>query len=97
MQGLPGASVIQGYNNFLVNIKKSNIDYILTTTFTNQEQNKDIITGSWRPINLLLKPFLFPKPLMLINEKCQEDDGKFHDKALALYKVKDLPNKLTSF
>ncbi len=84
-------------NKFLSNLRAAKIEYILTTTFTKRADNRDIITGSWRPINLALHPFLFPKPLLMINEECREDDGLFADKALALYRVKDLPDKLVGY
>lgn len=87
----------QDINKFLINLKNSKIKYILTTTFTKHTQNKDIITGSWRPLNLALSPFLFTKPLLVIDEKCQENQGLFADKSLALYNVQDLPAKLTGY
>jgi hypothetical protein len=72
------------------NIKKSGSKYLLTTTFINRNINNDIITGSWRPLNLEIAPFFFPKPVALIIENCTEDNGNFSDKAMALYNVKDL-------
>jgi len=73
------------------NLKKSKSTYLLTTTFTEGKSNEDIITGYWRPLNLQKVPFHFPKPLLLINEKCTEEDGKYADKSLGLWKIKDLP------
>ena len=72
------------------NIKKSGSKYLLTTTFINRNINNDILTGSWRPLNLEIAPFFFPKPVALIIENCTEDNGNFSDKAMALYNVKDL-------
>ena len=84
-------------NKFLLNLRAAKIEYILTTTLTKRTDNRDIITGSWRPINLALHPFLFPEPLLLIDEECLEDKGLFPDKALALYRVKNLPDKLVGY
>ncbi len=75
------------------NFQKSNSQYLLTTSFTDRANNEDITTGEWRPINLELEPFNFPKPLYLINEKCMEEGGEFADKSLALWRVADLPIK----
>lgn len=74
----------------LQNIKKSNITYLLTTTFPDEKFNFDIQTGSWRPLNLLKKPFNFPSPLVLIQEKSLESNGQYQDKSLALWRVEDL-------
>ena len=51
------------------NIKKADIKYLLTTTFSECEENEDIVTGDWRIINMEKAPFNFPKPMKLINEK----------------------------
>lgn len=74
----------------LENIRRSRITYILTSTFTGCKKNEDIQTGDWRLLNLEKPPFSFPPPLYLINEKCSEGDGRFIDKSLGLWLVKDL-------
>jgi len=70
------------------NIKKSQIKYILTTSFPNLKQNNDIITGDWRKLNLQIPPISFPNPMKQILEKCTEKNGT--DKSLLLYQIKDL-------
>ena len=70
------------------NIKATGSKYLLTTTFTNHE-NRNIVSGNWRPVNLEAKPFLFPKPLKIYNELCTEDE-KYADKSLALWRIQDL-------
>ncbi len=72
------------------NIKISGSNYLITTTFTAQSANKDIHTGGWRPLNLQLPPFNFPKPIYLLNEKCTEMDGLFDDKSLGLWEIENL-------
>jgi hypothetical protein len=74
----------------LQNIKRSKIRYLLTTTFPDEKFNFDIQTGSWRPLNLGKKPFHFPPPLALIQEKSTESGGQYLDKSLALWRVTDL-------
>ena len=73
------------------NIKRSNSRYLLTTTFTARDQNTDIATGEWRPLNLQLPPFNFPEPIVLINENCTEVGGQYPDKSLGLWKIADVP------
>ena len=83
---LPFKHIFAAIHNF----KKSRSEYLLTTTFTELEKNKDIVTGRWRPLNFQLPPFGFPKPIRLIDEKCTEKDGKYSDKRLALWKLEDI-------
>ena len=78
----------------LDNIRKSRSDYILTTTFTDRKNNHDILTGQFRPLNLEIAPFMFPKPIKIINEKCTIGDGAFGDKSLGLWKVADISQDL---
>lgn len=75
----------------LHNLKRSDSEYFLTTTFTDRTTNPDILTGQWRPLNLQKPPFNFPQPLRLINEQCTEGDGSWGDKSLGLWKLADLP------
>lgn len=77
----------------LANFKASGSKYLLTTTFTRTNKvNKDIPFGvmQWRPLNLELPPFNFPKPLMIINENCTEGKGLFADKCVALWLLDDI-------
>jgi len=77
------------------NVKSSGVQYLATTTFTNRLSNQDlpIITRgvAWRTLNLEMSPFNFPKPLILIDEKCTEGDGAFSDKAIGVWKISNLP------
>jgi hypothetical protein len=74
----------------ITNIKKSNSLFLLTTTFPKHE-NSDIVTGSWRPLNMETEPFCFPAPLELFNEGYHKGDSGISDKALALWRIADLP------
>jgi hypothetical protein len=75
---------------FVQNLKKSNIKYLLTTTFPERIVNQDIATGDWRTLNLQIAPFSFPVPLMTINENCTEGNGNYADKSLAVWHVADI-------
>ena len=77
--------------NAIENVRRSAITYLLATTFTNEQGFRDIVTGDWRPLNLQRPPFSFPPPLELLMEDCTEHDGAFADKALGLWRVRDLP------
>lgn len=74
----------------LANFRMSGTKYLLTTTFTARDPNKDIVTGEWRPLNLQRPPFEFPRPMRLIVEYCQEWNGFWADKCLALWRLADL-------
>lgn len=72
------------------NFRKSNSKYLLTTTFTNQQRNINMITGGWRPLNLQRPPFDFPEPIHIINENCTIRSGKYSDKSLGLWRIVDI-------
>lgn len=78
----------------LKNICKSASKYLLTTTYPDMPQNVDIATGSWRALNLQLAPFNLPAPLRFIFESCTEDNGKYSDKSLGLWRVDDIRERV---
>ena len=75
-------------------IKATGAQYLLTTTFLDRQINKDIVDGDWRPLNLTQPPFLLPAPHSVILEDCMEEGGAYADKALAVWRVSDLPAQL---
>ena len=78
-------------NKVIDNFKKSESMYLLTTTFTKRTKNKNLMGADiWRPLNLQLPPFNFPKPLMLIDEMCTEYYGQFADKHLGLWLLSEI-------
>lgn len=80
----------QDIRRAIQNFKRSSSVYILTTTFTGMNENVDICTGDWRPINLQLDPFNFPTPIKLIKERNLEVNGHCADKSLGLWRISDL-------
>jgi hypothetical protein len=68
---------------------RSGATYLLTTTFPLTE-NRDIVTGEWRPINLETTPFRFPPPLRLVDERYRGEGGRYADKSLGLWRLTDL-------
>jgi len=82
------------YNTIIMalhNIINSGCKYLLTTSFTGMNSNRDLaVDGDWRPLNLLIEPFRF-KPIYLINEDCTEGDNNQHnDKCLILFEISRL-------
>ena len=73
-------------------IKESQSEYLMSTSFINIKTNLDIYSADWRPINLEKTPFNFPKPIITINEECNEMNGIYSDKSICLWKIKDLPH-----
>ena len=68
----------------LENACNSQSAYILTTTFPGRRDNHDIITGQWRTLNLERRPFMFPRPLRMVNEGRTANDGAYKDKSLVV-------------
>lgn len=72
-------------------LKASGARYFITTTFLEQAENVDVHDGDWRALNLQRSPFNLPLPLAVIVEQCDEEGGAYADKALAAWRVADLP------
>lgn len=77
-------------NAALHNIQKSGAKYLLTTTYPNEKENINIVTGGWRPLNLEAEPFSLPHPVLMIDEQDLDGDGKNTGKVLALWKLDDV-------
>jgi hypothetical protein len=71
----------------VANLRRSGSIWLLSTTFPQQHENEDIVTGDWRPLNLERAPFNFPVADALLNEQCTEQEGLFADKSLGLWKI----------
>ena len=72
-------------------VRKSGSRYFLTSTYPSRIENRDIATGGFRPLNLLIPPFNFPDPLLTVNEQCEYGNGIYRDKGLSLWELRDLP------
>ncbi|RMF81347.1 MAG: class I SAM-dependent methyltransferase [Chloroflexi bacterium] len=71
----------------LENVKRSQSQYLITTTFPSQPHNTDIPTGLYRAINLERPPFALPPPLQVIAE---ESFAELPDRSLGIWKISDL-------
>jgi hypothetical protein len=58
------------------NLKNSRIRYFLSTTYPETNQNIDIETGDFRPINLEIEPFNLPVPLIYLDDSSADQPGK---------------------
>jgi SAM-dependent methyltransferase len=76
----------------ILNVQRSGATYLLASTYTMPRPNPDVegVSILGRVLNLCTPPFNFPDPLDLIEEKCTEQDGKYSDKSLGLWRLQDL-------
>jgi hypothetical protein len=77
---------------FIMNLKKSGIPLLLTTTYPNIKKNGDILTGDFRALNLRISPFHFPEPMEVISEDpfvVHQNNPNFI-REMALWRVNDL-------
>ena len=72
------------------NFKRSHSTYLLTNTYPQWSENKNIRTGDFRYLNLLAPPFNLPPPIKQIDEKLPEEREQFFGKTLALRNLADL-------
>jgi hypothetical protein len=75
----------------LNNIRRSGATWLLTTTFPDTPENRDIATGQWRKVDLTKAPFDLHPPERLIEEGCEDEKGQGPGKMLGLWRVADLP------
>jgi SAM-dependent methyltransferase len=73
----------------LRNFKKSGSKYLLTTSYPLTLSNWDILDGQYRPLNLKIKPYRFPAPLVKIHENSKGYQME-KDKYMYLYKLVDI-------
>jgi SAM-dependent methyltransferase len=74
----------------VANFKRTGARFLITTTFTAWQVNRDIEDGDWRPLNLQAAPFHWPGPLDLLNEGCTEAGGFYRDKSLGVWRLSDI-------
>ena len=70
----------------LQNVQKSGAKYLITTSHSEVDVNKDIRTGNFRRINLELAPYSLPKPIERL-----EDNPLEKDRFLGVWEVQSLP------
>jgi hypothetical protein len=75
----------------MANIARSNIRYVLMTSFPGRGDNRDVQDGDWRTLDLQAPPFSFPEPRLTVVEQCEEEDGSYADKSLLAWRAADIP------
>ena len=75
----------------LANIGRSNIRFVLMTSFPGRRDNYDVADGDWRALDFQAPPFSFPEPRLAIVENCEEEGGAYADKSLLAWRVDDIP------
>ncbi|HMJ18932.1 MAG TPA: class I SAM-dependent methyltransferase, partial [Gemmatimonadaceae bacterium] len=53
------------------NISRSNIRYVLMTSFPGRGGNYDVVDGDWRTLDFQAPPFSLPEPRLTIVEQCE--------------------------
>jgi hypothetical protein len=69
------------------NIARSNIRYLLMTSFPGRRDNYDVADGDWRALDFAAPPFSLPAPVLTIVEECVEEEGAYADKSLVAWPV----------
>jgi hypothetical protein len=69
----------------IANVRRSGSSWLLANTYRNLQENRDIVTGQWRFIDLMKPPYGFPEPKLEIEEDPREG------KMIALWRIADLP------
>jgi hypothetical protein len=79
------------FGRAIQNLKRTGSSLLMTSTYLNITENRDIITGRYRLINLALPPYNFPPPIISIpeNEDVRENIEK--RKQLSVWAFHDLP------
>ena len=69
------------------NFQKSEVKYILTTTYRETILNENIKTGEFRELNLEIEPFCFPKPILIIDDS---NNGEVSGRVMGLWSKDNL-------
>ena len=73
------------------NVKNSKSKFFSSTIFEKNYNNNDSdLNDFWRPINLMMPPFNFPKTFFLLDDNSQTINKSDSYKKIAVWKVEDL-------
>ncbi len=76
----------------IARFRDSGARFLLVTTFSEWDGNRDCEDGDWRALNIEKAPFNWPAPRVVINERCDEGGGGWRDKSLGLWRLDELPH-----
>jgi 2-polyprenyl-3-methyl-5-hydroxy-6-metoxy-1,4-benzoquinol methylase len=74
----------------LANFRRSGATWLITTTFTQWQTNRECEDGDWRALNFERLPFNWGAPVELIDEHCTEAGGGWRDKSLGAWRLADI-------
>jgi SAM-dependent methyltransferase len=77
----------------IAGIVASGARFLLATSFTGIDENVDIVSGGYRPIDLTLAPYHFPPPRETVTEAVLDEDGVRVSKIMGLWNVSDLAGR----
>lgn len=72
------------------NLRRSGATWLITTTFSELQANRDCEDGDWRALNFCRPPFAWPAPLAVLDERCDEAGGGYRDKSLGVWRLDSL-------
>jgi len=72
------------------NFRRSGAVWLITTTFSDWQINRDCEDGDWRALNFERAPFAWGPPVELLNENCTEAGGGWRDKSLGVWQLSDI-------
>ncbi len=76
---------------------KRGFRYVFLTTFPRTTSNRDCGIGAWRPLNLELAPFNFPRPKIEIWEGACLEGTPFSDKSVGVWEVSALAEAIADW
>jgi hypothetical protein len=79
------------FGRAIQNLKRTGSSFLLTSTYLNIKENRDITTGRYRLINLALPPYNFPPPIISIPENEDVPENADKGKQLGVWAFHDLP------
>ena len=80
---------IKDISKIIDNIIKSDSRYLISNTYSDTDKNTDVAYGGYRPINLEIEPFYFPKPIKMF----QENSDYIKDKYIAIWEINKLQSR----
>ena len=75
----------------LSNFRQSGSRFLLISQNPDHPENADIVTGSFRPLNLRLPPFELPSPILELGDDSREPGPSTVRRTMALWRLADLP------
>ena len=72
------------------NFRRSGAQWLIATTFPEWQCNSDCEDGDWQALDMTRLPFGWLPPHEMLNEGCEEADGGWRNKSLAVWDLQHL-------